>query len=331
MDFDYGLLAKYIIDKLAPEEMEQVMEWRNLSAENERVFSDLVRLRISRHYMKYTKPEHIESALTKINARIDRTKRRSIFVRTFKYVAAVLLLFSISYGGYEYFKPENYMKIVVKPGCGIKKVILADGTAVWLKESSVLKIPESFSSMKRDVSLSGSAFFDVVKSSVPFYVSTQYVNVGVYGTTFELHVDHSARKVEATLLKGKITLLDQDRKELLDVLPGEKVTYDYSENEYVTEKIDVNLCAAWRYEQIVFEDETLRTIADKLSRKFQVNIHIQQPGLADRKFRCVINKDESLTDVLNLLEYLAPIGYRIDGKEVFIWENVTKNVSPMEE
>ena len=35
---------------------------------------------------------------------------------------------------------------------------------------------------------------------------------------------------------------------------------------------------------------------------------------------CVINEDESLPDILKLLKYLAPIQYRIEGKEIFIYE-----------
>ena len=34
MEFDYALLAKYLIGSLSPEEMEVVMRWRDLSAAN---------------------------------------------------------------------------------------------------------------------------------------------------------------------------------------------------------------------------------------------------------------------------------------------------------
>ena len=47
MEFDYALLAKYLIGSLSPEEMEEVMRWRDLSAENEVVFSEVLRLRLS--------------------------------------------------------------------------------------------------------------------------------------------------------------------------------------------------------------------------------------------------------------------------------------------
>lgn len=35
MEFNYALLVKYLIGSLSSEEMEEVMRWRDLSAENE--------------------------------------------------------------------------------------------------------------------------------------------------------------------------------------------------------------------------------------------------------------------------------------------------------
>lgn len=47
MEFNYALLVKYLIGSLSSEEMEEVMRWRDLSAENETVFSEVLRLRLS--------------------------------------------------------------------------------------------------------------------------------------------------------------------------------------------------------------------------------------------------------------------------------------------
>lgn len=323
MDFDYGLLAKYIINELSPEELGEVMEWRKLSDENKALFSYLARLRISWNYKKYNQDIRIDKALAKVNARIDRTKRYHSVRGLLKYAAVILLLASVTYGGYEYFKPEKYVNITVNPGGDMKKIMLADGTAVWLKEASSLKIPETFSAKYRHIFLQGEAFFDVAQKTEPFYISTAFLNVGVYGTAFELCVDNKEEKVETTLVRGKISLLDQDWKNVLDMVPGEKVTYKQDDNQYTTEKVDTNLCATWRLEQLVFENQTLREIANQLAVKFNVNVNIESSNLAERKFRCVINGNESLADILKILQYLAPIHCKIEGSEVFIKESQT--------
>lgn len=98
------------------------------------------------------------------------------------------------------------------------------------------------------------------------------------------------------------------------------MTYNNYKNEYATEFVDVNICTAWRLNQFVFENVTLREIVNQLSVKFNVNINLESSKLAQRKFRCVINEDESLSDILKLLKFLASIQYRIEGSEIFIYE-----------
>lgn len=321
MDFDYGLLAKYIIDELSPEELGEVMKWRKLSDENKTLFSYLVRLRISWNYKKYNQEVQIDKALAKINARIERTKRYR-YVRGFlKYAAIVTLFLSVVYGGYEYFRPEKFVTIAVKPGGEIKKVTLADGTTVWLKEASSLKIPESFSKGKRDLSMQGEIFFDVAENKIPFNISTGYLHVSVLGTAFDVKVNDVDKVVETTLVRGKIALLDQDLNTVLDMLPGEKVTYNWEDNQYTSEYVDANLCATWRLKQHIFEEATIREIADTLTSLYGVKIHIISSELAKRKYRCVINKDDDLESALEQLNFIAPLKYRMENKELFIYES----------
>lgn len=321
MEFNYALLVKYLIGSLSLEEMEEVMRWRDLSAENETVFSEVLRLRLSWNTAKYADNERIDMALEKVNVRINRARRYRIARSLLKYAAVILLLVSFSAVGWNYFKPETYMTIALGDSEGVKKVTLDDGSIVWLRGNSVLKIPQSFSAVNRTVSLQGEAFFDVAKNAqYPLYVSTNYVNIKVLGTAFNVKTDEKHQNVETVLARGKVALLDKQWNPILDMSPGEKVTYDNNKNEYATEVVDVNVCTAWRLNQFVFENVTLREIVNQLSVKFNVNINLESTKLAQRKFRCVINEDESLPDILKLLKYLAPIQYRIEGKEIFIYE-----------
>ena len=321
MEFDYALLAKYLIGSLSPEEMEEVLRWRDLSAENEVVFSEVLRLRLSWNAAKYADGERIDMALEKVNVRINRARRYRIARSLLKYAAIILLFVSFSAVGWNYFKPETYVTIALGDSESVKKVTLDDGSVVWLRGNSVLKIPQSFSAVNRTVSLQGEAFFDVAKNAqYPLYVSTNYVNIKVLGTAFNVKTDEKHQNVETVLARGKVALLDKQWNPILDMSPGEKVTYDNNKNEYATEVVDVNVCTAWRLYQFVFENVTLREIVNQLSVKFNVNINLESTKLAQRKFRCVINEDESLPDILKLLKYLAPIQYRIEGKEIFIYE-----------
>jgi len=153
MDFDYRLLAKYLTDMLSPEEMKQVEEWRKLSIDNEEVFSELMKLRVSWKFTQYNTPEHIEKALNGLNAKINSRRRFQILRSVMRYAAVILLFVSFSYVGWGYLKPDNCVTIRVEQGEDVKKIVLADGSAVWLKEGSSLRIPEVFAENNRKLSL----------------------------------------------------------------------------------------------------------------------------------------------------------------------------------
>lgn len=312
MDFDYRLLAKYLTGMLSPEEMKQVEEWRKLSIDNEEVFSELMKLRVSWKFTQYNTPEHIEEALNGLNAKINSRRRFQILRSVMRYAAVILLFVSFSYVGWGYLKPDNCVTIRVEQGEDVKKIVLADGSAVWLKEGSSLRIPKVFAENNRKLSLQ--------RMLSTHYMFPNYVNIKVLGTAFNVKTDEKHQNVETVLARGKVALLDKQWNPILDMSPGEKVTYDNNKNEYATEVVDVNVCTAWRLNQFVFENVTLREIVNQLSVKFNVNINLESTKLAQRKFRCVINEDESLPDILKLLKYLAPIQYRIEGKEIFIYE-----------
>ena len=167
MEFNYALLAKYLIGSLSSEEMEEVMRWRDLSAENETVFSEVLRLRLSWNTAKYADNERIDMALEKVNVRINRARRYRIARSLLKYAAVILLLVSFSAVGWNYFKPETYMTIALGDSEGVKKVTLDDGSVGWLRGNSVLKIPQSFSAVNRTVSFQGESVFDIAKNASP--------------------------------------------------------------------------------------------------------------------------------------------------------------------
>ena len=325
MDFDYRLLAKYLTGMLSPEEMKQVEEWRELSIDNEEVFSELMKLRVSWKFTQYNTPEHIEEALNGLNAKINSRRRFQILRSVMRYAAVILLLVSFSYVGWGYLKPDNCVTIRVEQGEDVKKIVLADGSAVWLKEGSSLRIPEVFAENNRKLSLQGEAFFDIAKNANSlFIVATDYVKVEVHGTSFHVNVNAGNKSVETVLVRGCISLHALNGKKILEMNPGERVAYSWDENTCFTDHVDVNVCAVWRFNQLVFENTTLREIANQLSIKYNVNVNIESSRLAQRRFRCVINEDERLPDVLEQLCYLAPITYRIESSEIYISEKQTK-------
>lgn len=322
MDSDYTLIIKYLIEDLTESEMEALLRWRNESSSNEEFFSTLMKLRLNHKYREVNAPDRTLYALRKINKQLGKRQSRGFIRSAIRYAAVILLLLSFSFGVANYFSDQQPdVSITVASGESIKKFTLSDGTVVWLNENSTLKIPHNFSSQKRTIKLEGEAYFDVKKNvSSPFLVDVYSMKVKVVGTSFNLKNETGSGIIETILVSGKVLLLDKKNKPVYDMFPGEKVLYSADRNEFMVKTVDTNVSTAWHLNQLRFENTTLREIVNKLSLIYDVNINLESKKLADRKYRCVINRDETLEQVLDILSYLAPIKYKIEGDEVFIYE-----------
>lgn len=321
MDFGFSLLIKYLSQSLSIAERQELEEWRNYSPENNHLFSEASKLRLLSEYTRRNTVAETAMALSRIQEKIRRRTIRHRLLRVSQYAAAIVLIVSLSIFGLIQFTAEKYTVITVAENESIKKIHLADGSMVWLSASSELSIPKSFSASHRQVGLKGKAFFDIEKMpESSFIVTSPYMNVKVTGTSFNLSVDDTNRQVETILASGKVVLQDKQGKDIFTMSPSEKVVYIAQDNNYTVSTVDVNTLTSWHLNQITFENATLREIVNKLSLIYDVNINLESKKLADRRYRYVINREETLKEVLDILSYLAPIHYRIEGNEVFITE-----------
>lgn len=321
MDRGFSLLIKYLSYPLSLTERKELEEWCISSPENQLLFSEVSKLRLLNEYNRRNTVAEITAALSCTQAKIRRQSVRHRFVRISQYAAMIAVIISLSIFGLVWLAPEKYTTITVPENESIKKIHLSDGSMVWLSASSELRIPKSFSPSHRRIALKGKAFFDIEKMpESPFRVTSPYMNVKVTGTSFNLFVDDESKQVETILVSGRVVLQDNQGKEIFAMSPGEKVVYTAQDNNYTVSSIDVNPLTSWYLDQITFENATLREIVNKLSLIYDININLESKRLADRRYRYVINKEETLKEVLDILSYLAPIHYRIEGNEVFITE-----------
>ena len=89
------------------------------------------------------------------------------------------------------------------------KVILADGTQVWLNSGSTLSVSID-NTNRRKVQLSGEAYFDVTKDKKsPFIVNTKDYAVKVYGTQFNVRSYDDQTGSETILKEGSVWIVTQ--------------------------------------------------------------------------------------------------------------------------
>ena len=171
------------------------------------------------------------------------------------------------------------MHILETPRAGTFKVILPDGTKVWLNNESRLQYPPSFTGAERTVLLTGEAYFEVAPDKQhPFRVKVGELAVNVLGTHFNVSAYPDEKKVTTTLLAGSVKL-DKDDAHII-LKPGEQGVFipgrDQAEMQ-VLQHIDTDNIIAWKEGKFYFFHADLPSVLRQLARWYNVDIVFQGP------------------------------------------------------
>ncbi len=186
---------------------------------------------------------------------------------------------------------------------------LPDSSIVWLNSGSELIFPSKFQD-KRPVKLVGEAFFKVKKSGIPFIVYTEYGNVEVKGTSFDVKA-YRDDSFETTLVAGKVNVFAGER-EGATLCPGSQAVL--SEKGLQVKTVDTELFTSWKEGKLIFSKEYLPQLAQKLERWYNVKIEMDNdPRLNNICYSGTIEM-ETFCEVLNLLRVTAPVDYTWNDK-----------------
>lgn len=193
-------------------------------------------------------------------------------------------------------------------------ISLADGSKVWLNSGSSLKYPDRFTGRKREVYLRGEAYFEVKSdASSPFLVHTTPVTVKATGTKFNVLASVDEPHAEITLVSGKVTVnrnRDGRIREVLALLkPDEHLVYDTLAGDFRLTRGDTYRFIAWKDGKLIFRNEPMADVMDKISRFYNVEIELRDKKLREYRYRATF-EEESFSEILRLLKLSSPIEYR---------------------
>lgn len=198
------------------------------------------------------------------------------------------------------------------PQTGTYRIVLADGTKVWLNALSQLKFPVQFSNAVRKVQLTGEAYFEVAKDkSKPFIVEINDNTIEVLGTHFNVKSYQS--NWNTTLIEGSVKVKNKQGYKIL--VPGQEANIIAGEIE--VKKGDLKKALAWKNHEFYFKNESMREILHEVARWY--GLKINDDRFKDtRRFSGTINRDLKLSEVLRILNSLSGNKFHFDGEELFI-------------
>lgn len=235
---------------------------------------------------------------------------KKLFLRTTAY-AAVLSAILLSM----YFWNENrlltkYADMTLEVDRGQKSdVLLPDGTKVYLNADSKLSYGRNFNGKQRMVELTGEAYFEVAKdTNSPFIVKAGDVEVQALGTSFNVNAYPGNDAISTFLTEGSVLVSSVHQS--LRLNPGEAAVYSSSDAHIVKKKNeDSRLYIAWKWNEMVFNDEPITNIIKLLERNYNVRFEIKNKKLNNISFTGTL-KNSSLQSTLYALQFTSPISFR---------------------
>ena len=191
--------------------------------------------------------------------------------------------------------------------------ILPDGTTGKLNGGSSLKFPVQFSGKSRVVELKGEAYFDVIKDpKKPFVVSTENIDVKVSGTSFNVLAYTDESRAEVTLKDGEVEVFSKrnyEKRSIGILNPDESYIYDFQSDSGKILPVNSSHRLSWLDGKLTFKYEPFREVIRKINRWYNVDIVIKDE-LLDTYLYYGTFQDETIDEVLKLLQLTAPIRYR---------------------
>ncbi|MCE5346489.1 MAG: DUF4974 domain-containing protein [Bacteroidales bacterium] len=323
---DIDTLRRYLEGRGSPEDTNNVRKWfSDADLENELTEKSLLfwdGISLDQDIMGYNATHILDQIHHKINIEeevfLDKTNTRFRFINYLTRIAAILFIPLLALTSLLYFQNNSFRNIksyseIHSPYGTRTDFYLPDGSTGWLNGGSSLKFSTQFGGKIRDVKLTGEAYFNVVPNhKKPFIVSTKNIDVKVFGTSFNVMAYDDEPITEVTLERGKVEVFrkkDNTNKSIGVLKPNESCIYSFQSDSSKILTVNSTEKLSWLDGKLTFKYEPFDEVIRKINRWYNVNIEIKDELLKTYIYYGTF-KDETLEEVLKLLQFTAPIRYR---------------------
>ena len=310
LHIDYELIGKYLSGDATEDEINMVETWRSKSASNEQEFEQLVLIwEESKPWYDAESPDvDINAAWDNVKKNIDRPKSDSqikepgfTIIKPLLYygsrIAAVIILGFMIYSIYnsQFGVPEQKEFVAVN---SVQETRLADDTRITLNENSKLSYPEKFINKKREVELTGEAFFEVKREEKkPFVIHVEKAQIEVLGTSFNVRALAEENDISVTVQEGKVKLADEEDIAFVILEPNEKGILNKETGNIEKYSRTDGSDMFWKTKTLIFRETRLETVFKTLERVFEIEITVDKEDI----LRCELTgkfQDVSIDEIL---------------------------------
>lgn len=204
--------------------------------------------------------------------------------------------------------------LTVPKGSKPFKLLLADGSEMWLDAATTVTYPNVFVGNQRKVEIiTGQTYFEVApNASMPFIAKKGDVEVQVLGTHFNISAFDN-EKMKVTLLEGSVKV--SNNGQALTIKSGEQVVSTQN-SPLKTLRPDMDEVMAWKNGNFQFEGADINAVMKQLERWYDVEVEVR--GNINAHFGGTISRDVNMSKVFEMLKLTGEVNYKIDGRKIIV-------------
>lgn len=314
------LITKFIENRCSDEELRLVKQWMDESDDNARQIFELEKTAMLAGSIKADNNTH-DRIWTSINKRISddiERKARLKRLRIFRWSAAAAAFAGVLFCSVFLFRQTNVELIELTADNGTMTVTLPDSTKVWLKQYASISYPASFTDDRRNVSISGEAYFEVTHdASRPFTVEGKWLNVTVLGTKFNFNSSDDNENT-VSLVEGKVEVIPNNNKDGIMLSPGQKIEFNPNNGRMSVVNTNTSLDAVWHDKLIHFHNATVQEIASDLEALYDVEITIRPSVDKSNTYSGATVSYETVDSTLSAICETLPLSFTRRGQTIVL-------------
>ncbi|GAA4780112.1 FecR family protein [Olivibacter ginsenosidimutans] len=195
------------------------------------------------------------------------------------------------------------------------RIVLPDGSKVWLNAASKLRFPSRFNGENRKVYLEGEGYFEVrTDPKNPFIVETASNQVQVLGTRFNLKA-YPEQATQTALVDGSVRVIAGNDQHI-QLKPGYAANYHPSTG-FKTVPFDVAETLAWMEGIYYFHDASLVDLAEVITHWYGYSVTFDRTLLARQRITGLMEKD-NISNFLTDLSASTGIQYQFAGNVLYL-------------
>lgn len=313
---NWDIISDILTNKATEAQKTEFNNWLNSDKDNSVYFKQIKELWLKTGSLTHCYSKETNDAWANVISRTTKKIKKSGKLRRFLYftipaAASLLLLFFV---GKSILFPE---KVTLSTNNNsIIAYNLPDNSVVDLNHNSELKYNKKFLRKKRELWLTGEAFFDVEKmEDKPFIIHTHHGSFKVLGTSFNITSYSNDKLLSLYVKTGMVEFFPKDKKGSVKVKKGYQLHYDKKKRKVIKTQDESENYMAWKTGILEFTDTGLDEVAIILEKTFNTKIIIEDEKI--KQLQLTANfENQSLDKILKVIAFTFDLEVEQTNEEI---------------